>query len=817
MSQPNDDFSSAGKNVYETPLEEEARRSFLEYSYSVITSRALPDARDGLKPVHRRILFSMSESGLRPDHSFVKSARVVGDCMGKYHPHGDSAIYEALVRLTQDFALNTPLVSGHGNFGSPNDGPAASRYTECRLSPAAMLLVNELDENTVDFAPNYDGSIDEPEVLPAAYPNLLVNGTSGIAVGMATNMIPHNLGEAIEAARLLIKKPKATLDDLMEIIPGPDLPTGGQLLGEDEIRRAYEEGRGSVRIRGKAEVLPLEGSRGRSMIAITELPYGVGTEKVIEKIKDELGKKRLQGISDVKDLSDRRNGLRLVIETKTGVNPTALLSDLYRYTPLETSFGIANLTLVNGEPRTLSLKELLEVFLAHRYEVVTRRTQYRKDKAEARKHIVDGLLIALDNIDEVVRIIKSSADTSEARANLCKRFDLSEIQAGHILDMPLRRLVSLEVENLKDELAQLAQSIADYNRILGDEKELKAVVDAELLNVKKQFATERKTELIPGSMDDILAQAQSQSIAPEIENEAVEIYLSSTHLLARTAAPSEEAVEMKRAAKKRAKHDTIISALVANTHDEVLAITNYGNAYKFNVLDVPSLPKGNGRVVLKGGISAKELVDLDKGETIVGLAPISHESARGIAIATRQGAVKVNNFDIPQRSASFPIIGLKDGDEVISASVNFEGDNFVLITSDASLLTFSGDLVRPQGRSGGGVTGIKLSEDATLNSFSLVSEASANDAVVVTSTGETVKVSSYQDFPSKGRGTGGVRAHKMLKTENAVIASLVSLDPVGATEKGEPVDLPSEVARRDASGSKLNGVASLGRGYTQNL
>lgn len=813
MSQPIDDFSSAGKNVYETPLEDEARRSFLEYSYSVITSRALPDARDGLKPVHRRILFSMSESGLRPDHSFVKSARVVGDCMGRYHPHGDSAIYEALVRLTQDFALNTPLVSGHGNFGSPNDGPAASRYTECRLSPAAMLLVNELDENTVDFAPNYDGSIQEPEVMPATYPNLLVNGTSGIAVGMATNMIPHNLGEAIDAARLLIKKPKASLDDIMQVIPGPDLPTGGQLLGLDEVRRAYEEGRGSVRIRGKAEILPLEGSRGRSMIMITELPYGIGTEKVIEKIKDELGKKRLQGISDVKDLSDRRNGLRLVIETKTGINPTALLNDLYRFTPLETSFGISNLTLVNGEPRTLTLKELLEVFLEHRYEVVRRRTQFRKDKAEARKHIVDGLLIALNNIDEVVKIIKASADTSEARVNLCERFDLSEIQAGHILDMPLRRLVNLEVTNLKDELETLKSAITEYNRILGDESVLKNVVDEELAAVKKTFATERKTELVPGDLDQIIAEAQQSAIAPEVENEAVEMYLSSTGLLARTPAQSEEAVELKRAAKKRAKHDTIVAAIAAHTHDSVLAITNLGNAYKFSVLDVPALPRGAGRITLKGGISGKELVELGKNEHVVGLSPIEQGSARGIAMATRAGIVKVNTFDIPQRSSEFSIIGLKDGDEIIAAGPTYDNDHFVLITSEASLLTFSTNLVRPQGRTGGGVTGIKLGDGAMLNSFSIIAESVQEQAVVVTATDNTVKTSLFSDFPSKGRGTGGVRAHKLLKNESGIVASAVTLDPVAATSKGDPIDLPSSVARRDASGEKLTDVAVIGRSY----
>src|SRR5882724_9510468 len=365
-------FDQAGANVIDNPLTNEVEDSYLEYAFSVIHSRALPDARDGLKPVHRRILYSMTEQGYRPDRPHVKSARVVGDTMGRFHPHGDSAIYDAMVRLAQSFSLNVPLIDGHGNFGSPDDGPAASRYTESRMSREAMLLVGELGEGTVDFKNNYDGSEQEPKVLPAAFPNLLVNGTSGIAVGMATNMIPHNLGEVVAAARWLITHPTATLDKLMEFVPGPDLPTGGILLGLDEVRKAYETGRGVVRMRAKVETGPLEGSRGRQAITVVELPYGVGPEKIIEKITDEVNKsKRLTGIADVKDLTDRENGTRLVIECKVGVNPQALLADLYRLSPLEQSFGVNNLVLLDGQPQTLGLKALLDVFLAHRYEVVT--------------------------------------------------------------------------------------------------------------------------------------------------------------------------------------------------------------------------------------------------------------------------------------------------------------------------------------------------------------------------------------------------------------------------------------------------------------
>src|SRR5882757_10947193 len=401
-------FDRAGATVLDTPVTTEIEDSYLEYAYSVIHSRALPDARDGLKPVHRRILYSMHEQGYRPTHAYVKSSRVVGDVMGKYHPHGDLAIYDAMVRLAQDFSMNAPLVDGHGNFGSPDDGPAASRYTEARLSNEAMLLVNELGEETVDFRPTYDGSELEPTVLPAAFPNLLVNGTSGIAVGMATNMIPHNMGEVVAAARWLINHPDASLDKLMEFVPGPDLPTGGMLLGLDEVRKAYETGRGVVRMRAKVETGPLEGSRGRQAITVVELPYGIGPEKIIEKITDEVTKsKRLTGIADVKDLTDRENGTRLVIECKVGVNPQALLADLYRLTPLEQSCGMNNLVLLDGQPQTLGLKALLEVFLAHRYEVVTRRTRYRRTKRQERLHLVDGLLIALLDIDKVVRLIRT--------------------------------------------------------------------------------------------------------------------------------------------------------------------------------------------------------------------------------------------------------------------------------------------------------------------------------------------------------------------------------------------------------------------------
>ena len=453
--------------ILETTVVDEIESSYLDYSYSVIYSRALPDARDGLKPVHRRILYSMADSGLRPDRPYVKSARVVGDVMGKYHPHGDSAIYDAMVRLAQPFADARRRSSTATATGArPDAGPAASRYTECRLTSAALLLTDDLDEETVDLEDNYDGSLTQPSVLPAAFPNLLVNGASGIAVGMATNMVPHNLVEVVDAARHLLQHPEADLDDLMRFVPGPDLPTGGQLLGMTEVRTAYETGRGVVRMRATAEIGALP--RGKSSITVTELPYGVGAERVIAKVKELVTAKKLSGIADLKDLTDRQLGTHLVVEVKAGFNPQAVLGELYRLTPLEESFGINNVALVDGQPRTLGLKALLEVFLAHRVDVVTRRSRFRLRKAQERAHLVEGLLIALDAIDEVVRIIRASQDAAEARAGLVAQIGLTEVQAGYVLDMQLRRLVALEVDKLRAELAELRATIAELESILAD-------------------------------------------------------------------------------------------------------------------------------------------------------------------------------------------------------------------------------------------------------------------------------------------------------------------------------------------------------------
>ncbi|GAB7052857.1 DNA gyrase/topoisomerase IV subunit A [Catenuloplanes indicus] len=794
-------FDAAGARIIDNPLTTEVEDSYLEYAFSVIHSRALPDARDGLKPVHRRILFSMYEQGYRPDRGHVKSARVVGDVMGKYHPHGDVAIYDAMVRLAQDFSLNVPLIDGHGNFGSPDDGPAAARYTEARMSGEAMLLVGELGEGTVDFVPNYDGSLEQPSVLPAAFPNLLVNGTSGIAVGMATNMIPHNLGEVVTAARWLINHPDADLDKLMTFVPGPDLPTGGLLLGLDEVRKAYETGRGVVRMRAKVQIGPLEGSRGRQAITVTELPYGIGSEKVIEKITDEVNKtRRLQGIADVKDLTDRENGTRLVIECKVGVNPQALLADLYRLTPLEQSFGVNNLVLVDGQPQTLGLKALLEVFLRHRYEVVTRRTVFRRTKRQERLHLVDGLLIALLDIDRVVALIRSSDDAASAKDGLMEQFGLSEIQASYILDTPLRRLTRFDRLELESEQERLNSEIAALSRILDDEKVLRKVVSDELAAVAKEHATPRRTALIDGDLKEVLA-ASVPAGPLEVKDDPCQVILSATGLVARTAAESEESSESTRR-NGRDRHDAVRALVHTTARGQVLLITNKGRAFKTDVLPLPVLPEHVGTVSLRGGMSASELADLDPGEHVIGLAPLVPKPGETLALGTRQGVVKVCAPEWPVRADVFEVIGLKEGDEVVGCTWIGGGESLAFLTSDASLLRFPASLVRAQGVKGGGMAGINLAAGASVVFFGAIGidDPRHGAPLVVTSTGRTVKVTPFNDYPAKGRATGGVRAHRFLKGEEALAVGWIGVRPAAATATGEPIDLPEIDPRRDGSG-----------------
>ncbi len=568
------------EHIVDIDVGDEMRTSFLEYAYSVIYSRALPDARDGLKPVQRRILYAMHDMSLRPDRGHVKSSRVVGEVMGRFHPHGDGAIYDALVRMAQSWSMRLPTVDGHGNFGSPDDPPAAMRYTEARMAPAAVAMTGTIDEDTVDFRPNYDGRELEPSVLPAAIPHLVVNGATGIAVGMATNIAPHNLVEVVQALRHLIKHPKADLDALMRFVPGPDLPTGGKIIGLDGVRDAYESGRGSFRMRATARIESV--TPRRKGIVVTELPYGVGTERVIAAIKKLVQAKKLQGISDVKDLTDREKGLRLVIEVKNGFHPEALLEQLYKSTPMEESFGINAVALVDGQPRTLGLKEMLEVFLEHRFDVVRRRSTYRRGKAADRLHLVEGLLLAIIDIDEVIQLIRSSDNAEIARGRLIEVFDLTEVQANYILDMPLRRLTKFSKIELDKERDELLRTIADLDDILGDEARLRAVVSDELAEVAKTYGTPRRTVLLESSGQTTTASAQPLEVA----DDPCYVFLSSSGLLARTTT-----LDPPGDGGGRTRHDVIVSAVTATARGEVGVVTSAGRVVKLGVLDLPTLPE----------------------------------------------------------------------------------------------------------------------------------------------------------------------------------------------------------------------------------
>ena len=812
--------------IIDTTVVDELESSYLDYSYSVIYSRALPDARDGLKPVHRRILWSMFDANLRPDRGFVKSARVVGDVMAKYHPHGDAAIYDAMVRLAQDFMMRAALIDGHGNWGfTPDDSPAASRYTECRLSPAAMALVDGLGEETVDFEPNYDGSETQPAVLPSAFPNLLVNGSAGIAVGMATNMISHNLVEVVDAALHLLEHPQADLDALMRFVPGPDLPTGGQLLGMDEVRQAYETGRGIVRMRGTAEIGPLP--RGKAQITFTELPYGVGAERVITKVKELVNSKKLQGIADVKDLTDEAKGLDLVFEVKAGFNPQAVLAELFRLTPLEESFGINNLALVDGQPRTLGLKQMLEVFLAHRVDVITRRSRHRLRKAEERAHLVEGLLLALAHIDEVVRIIRSSPDAAVARTALIDRFGFTDVQAGYVLDMQLRRLVGLEVEKLEAELRDLQATIESLLEILGDPTVLRRVIGEELAEVAAEHGTPRRTVLVGGDLKALVTRKASDL---EVADEPCDVLLSSSGLLARTPVHVGES----QPGGRRHRHDAITATARTTTRGLVGLLTSAGRLVRVGVLDVPGLPTvTTGALSLRGGASATEFVELSRGERVIGLCTL-REDGPGLALATRQGVVKrVAPEAWPARSDAVEVVSLKAGDEVVAAVELVDGqEELVLFASTGDLLRFPASLVRPQGRSAGGMAGMKLDAGGSLVGFCAVSLSGGDtlfeEPVVVTAgglpaegrgrgpaTASSVKVTPLSEYPRKGRATGGVRCQRLLSGESQLVLGWAGTAPWAATANGDPVELPPATGRRDGSGVPLEKVvASVGRAHS---
>ena len=788
------------ERIVDVDISDEMETSFLEYAYSVIYSRALPDARDGLKPVQRRILYTMDDMGIRPDRPHVKSARVVGQVMGLLPPHGDSAIYDALVRMAQPWAQRLPVVDGHGNFGSLDAGPAAMRYTECRMAPAASAMTAGLGEDTVDFKPNYDGKETEPVVLPAAYPNLLVNGSTGIAVGMATNIPPHNLIECVQALKHLIAHPGADSEELMRFVPGPDLPTGGKIVGLDGVRDAYLTGRGTFRIRATARIEQVHARR--KGIVVTELPYMVGPERVIDQIKNLVQSKKLTGIADLKDLTDLANGTRLVIEVKNGFNPEALLEQLYKATKLEDSFGINAVALVEGQPRTLSLREMLTVYLEHGLEVTLRRTTFRLGRAADRLHLVEGLLIAILDIDDVIAIIRGSDDAAIARAKLIEVFDLTEIQANYILDMQLRRLTKFSRIELESERDELQRRIADLQAIIDDPALLRSVVASELDEVARTHGTPRRTVLLASGGGSVAA-AKAQATPLEIADDPCRVLLSSAGLLART-----DNAEPLPAAGGRAAHDVIVSTCASTARGEFGLLTSLGRVIRGQTIDLPSVPTTAQAPNLQGGSPAAELFALEPNERVIGVTSLG-EDTYGWALGTERGVVKRVNPDIIGKD-SWEIVRLDDGDQVVGAAeLRDDAGELVFVTSDAQLLHFPAAGVRPQGRSGGGMAGVKLAAGAKVVFFGV---SPASDAVVVSVAGSSkalpgtdagsVKVTPFEEYPGKGRGTGGVRCQRFLKGEDVLQLAWVGPAPaVASAASGAPVDLPAIDPRRDGSGT----------------
>ena len=796
------------ERIVDIDVANEMQDSFLEYAYSVIYSRALPDARDGLKPVQRRILYRMAHLGLRPDRGHVKSARVVGDVMGTLHPHGDQAIYDALVRMAQDFSLRLPMVDGHGNFGSLSDGPAAQRYTECRMTPAAVEMTTSLDEDVVDFVANYDGQDTEPAVLPAGIPNLLVNGASGIAVGMATNMAPHNLTEVIAAARHLLKSPEARLDTLMRHVPGPDLPSGGLIVGLDGIREIYDTGRGSFRMRARTSIEQV--SPRRQGIVITELPYNVGPERVIERLKEAVDAKRIQGIADVTDLSDHDHGLRLVIDIKSGFNPQAVLENLYRLTPLEEQFNVNAVALVDGQPRTLGLKDLLAVFLEHRITVVRRRSQYRRTKAADRLHLVEGLLVAIVNIDEVISVIRSSDDAAAARDRLISVFDLTEAQATYILDLPLRRLTKLSRIEIEREGETLRATIDELDTILADESRLKDVVSEELASIAKTHGTPRRTTLLEDS-----GAAVASAIPLEVADEPCWVVLSASGLLGRT--PDARGWSP---ARSRQAHDAWRSRVTTTARADIGLVTTAGRIVRLSVLDLPLLPAGPAD--LAAGAPAHQIAHLESGEQALAVIQLTQPD---VWLATRDGVVKHVVADVPASATHWSVIRLDEGDSVVAAhDARGQAVDVILVATDAQLLRFDGAGVRAQGRPAGGVAGIRLTPGAHVLDAAFLTERECDAAVIVTISGSrdalpgtqagTAKVTALAEIPRKGRATAGVRAHAFRKGEDVLQAAWIGVGPARAlSASGSAVALPDDHAKRDATGTPMKAaVASVGSG-----
>ena len=739
-------------------LSSEMRLSFIEYSMSVIVARALPDVRDGLKPVHRRILYAMSDAGITPNRPHKKSAWTVGEVIGKYHPHGDASVYDAMVRLAQDFSMRVPLVDGHGNFGSiDGDPPAAMRYTEARLARPAMEMLRDLKDDTVDWQPNYDESVTEPSVLPARFPNLLVNGSSGIAVGMATNVPPHNLGEVIDAVCLRIDNPECTLDELMDVIPGPDFPTGGTIMGTQGIRDAYETGRGSITVRAKAHIENVKKGQ-RQRIVVTEIPYQVNKGLLQEKIGQLINERKIDGISDMRDESNRK-GMRLVFDLKREAIPQVVLNNLYKQSQLQTTFGAIDLALVNGVPKTLTLAELIDHYIAHQVDVVTRRTRFRLEKAQRELHIREGLLIAVDNIDEVVAIIRSSYDDAEVKERFLAQFGLDDIQSTAILEMRLRRLTGLERENLVAEIERLTKEIAYLQGLLDDKSKLMALIKDELNEIKQRYNTPRRTTISTEpteiSVEDLIAEEDmvvTITHASYIKRLPVATYRSQ-----RRGGKGLKGLSLK-------DHDFVEELFVASTHDYVLFFTNFGKVYR---LKVHELPIGSRQ---SRGKALVNLLALEEGEHPMAVLPTREfPEDTYLMFATRQGLVKKTSMAAYDRNRTGGMIAIKlrAGDELVSVRRVRSGEKVILASSDGHAILFNESDVRPMGRDTSGVHGIALKPHATMLGMEITN--GKGDLFVITEKGYG-KRTPISDYPERNRGAQGVYTIKMTPQKGDLVA-----------------------------------------------
>ena len=780
-------------NIINVDLEDKMKDAYLDYSMSVIVSRALPDVRDGLKPVHRRILYGMEGLGLDPNKPTRKSARVVGEVMGKYHPHGDSAIYDALVRLAQDFSTRYPLAQGQGNFGSiDGDDPAAMRYTEVRMSKIAKEMLRDINKNTVDFMPNFDEEEKEPIVLPSRFPNLLVNGSSGIAVGMATNMAPHNLNEAIDASIAYMKNPEISIDELNEIIKGPDFPTGAKILGRKGIKEAYQTGRGKVKLRGIAEIEPFKKNRER--IIITEIPYQVNKARLIEKIADLVKDKKLDGISDIRDESDRK-GMRIVIEIKRDSNANIVLNNLYKYTQLETTFGIINLALVDGIPKILTLKELIKYYIDHQKEVVTRRTQFDLDRAKARKHIVEGLIIAIDNIDEIIKIIRSSYDDDQIKGIFLERFGLTDLQSQAILDMRLKRLSGLEIEKLNAENKELAETISYLQGILDSEDKLIALIEEELLEIKEKYGDDRRTQIVADEGDI--------DIEELIEQEDILITLTNDGYIKRL--PVDTYKVQNRGGKgisaANTKEDDFIKRIMTtNTHEDLLFFTSFGRVYALKGYEIPEGSRtSRGQAIIN-------ILSLNSGEKITEIMSLSAlKNDDQIVLQTKNGKIKktdANNFTSIQRNGIIAI-GLEDGDKLISARHIDKEEELIISTKDGMTIQFNTADVRSMGRQARGVRAIKLNKDDEVVAMNIKGDETY--LLVVTENGFGKKT-SFNNFNNQNRGGKGIRCHKVTEKTGCVVDTL----PVDLDDDVLMVSLNGDMIRITAKDISTTGRNTMG-------